>query len=190
VNCSPGDRVAPPQNNVEKVANVIVVSENRERAVKRAEDVLDEILVVLRPREPETDAFLFVSGWADRYARYRVANRDTVAILSSPVDYRLTLARWAGSPPPLAVAPLPTLGGTPDHLKPNHISISAEDLGSRLESETLIRFDRNAERDVSVLFWRALIAGGRQGVRYLIDSINRHSGGVDARSGHSEGAES
>ena len=174
VNCTAGDRVAPPRNNVEKVANVIVVSENRARAIQRAEEVLDEILVVLRAGESETDEFLFVSGWADRYARYRVTDDDTTTVLSSSIDYSKAIGRVAKASRPLPVMPLSALGGTVHNLMTNHISISAERLCSRLESESLVRFVQHGERDLSVLFWRAFVAGGRQGVRYVIDSVSRH----------------
>lgn len=187
VNCAVGDRVAPPRNNVEKVANVIVASENRSQALRRAEDILDRIVVVLRPDEPETDAFLFDAGWTDRYARYRVTGHQTTEVLAAPVDYRSTLRRWAGASTPLAVAPLPAFGGATEHLEENHISITVQELCNRLETEALIRFDRTAERDRSILFWRVLVAGGRQGVRYLIDSVCRCSAVTHDGSGRREG---
>ena len=59
VRCKPGDSVAPPKNNVEKVANVITAGGSLEEAEARGLSIISQIVVRLEPANKETDAYLF-----------------------------------------------------------------------------------------------------------------------------------
>lgn len=59
VRCKPGDSVAPPKNNVEKVANVITAGSSLEEAEARGMSIISQIVVRLEPANKETDAYLF-----------------------------------------------------------------------------------------------------------------------------------
>ena len=52
-----GSKVDFPRNNVEKCGNVISVSNNREIAIKSAEDAVSNIFITLKPNTKETDDF-------------------------------------------------------------------------------------------------------------------------------------
>jgi biotin carboxylase len=178
INCAPGDRVVPPRNNVEKVANVIALGKTVEEASRIAADALDRIVIVLDPGDSESDAFFFRNGWNDLYARYRVSSscgtRSVIGI-DGISDTHISDA----AVDPVVVRSLEELGGTLGDLENNQISIPAEELVDRLVTEGALRFAPDAGVEVSILFWRSLIAGGRQGVRYFVDTLRdrgRHDG--------------
>ncbi len=181
VHASAGDTVTSPKNNVEKVANVIVVSETMERAESIAVDVLDRIIVALMPANVETDRYFFEEGWTDTYRTYDAVGGDVHAFLAASMDIpgvlsRLQRSRRNGEG--IAVADLPGRAEGVVLLRCNHISIDADVLLRRLVDEGTIRFDDAADGDITLLFWRAFLAGGRQGVRYLVDTTGFERGDV------------
>ncbi|MFP4152257.1 MAG: ATP-grasp domain-containing protein [Alkalispirochaeta sp.] len=169
INCTPGDRVVPPRNNVEKVANVIALGADADEAARIAADALDRIVVVLVPGDRDSDTFFFRTGWDDMYARYRVApSCETRRVLSEDTADPSDLT---GTPvEPIIAASLKDLGGSIADLENNQISISPSELVDRLVLEGQLELRHDADRDRSILFWRSLIAGGRQGVRYFSDT--------------------
>ncbi len=179
VHNKPGDHVAPPRNNVEKIANVIAVSEYSETAVTIAEDVLDRIVVRLKAGNPESDDFFFVSGWGGRYCKYRIEDNETEQSLAETINVfsalkalatsRMTIAQ--SSVHSLVVLPPKTVPVRIDRLIRNQVSISASELLGRLEREGIVFFSVDASREGTILFWKAFLAGGRQGVLYLSDTI-------------------
>ena len=166
-----GDVVAPPTNNVEKVANVIACADTRDEAERIAIDYLERIDVRLRPGDPSTDAFLF----GDRrgpYERYRWANRGAAG---GPLrDYYGDLARIGarlrrGAPLPvrLPTGPERRWGAVLVRLQP--VGEAATVLAD-LAASGVIEPSRGDDA-VDAIFWRAFTAAGRQGVIYLRDVI-------------------
>lgn len=169
-----GDVVNSPTNNVEKVANVIVVSETSERAEAVAVDVLDRITVALLPDNGETDRYFFDHGWTDTYRTYEAIGPGVESFLATSVDTSSVLARLRRTPrseDPIPVKGLPGYADGDVTIRRNHVSIGAEELLQRLVDEDFIRFDASADPVITLLFWRAFLSGGRQGVRYLHDTI-------------------
>ncbi|MFA7565747.1 MAG: ATP-grasp domain-containing protein [Alkalispirochaeta sp.] len=184
VHVSPGDRVAPPRNNVEKAANVIVTSSTAAEASRRAAELLDEIRVYLEPDDTESEAFFFRDGWNARYCSYSLpaaaASRSGEAHESLAQSTDTTAAvdelhrASGGGEGPLRVCPPMTFSFNVEELENNQISISAATLLERLLSEDLIELNAAARVDGSRVFWRAFLAGGRQGVDHVFTTV-RHS---------------
>ena len=53
-----GSKVDFPRNNVEKCGNIIAVSNDRETAIKAAEDAVSNVFITLKPNTKETDDYL------------------------------------------------------------------------------------------------------------------------------------
>jgi len=79
-----------------------------------------------------------------------------------------------GGEGPLRVCPPMTFSFNVEELENNQISISAATLLERLLSEDLIELNAAARVDGSRVFWRAFLAGGRQGVDHVFTTV-RHS---------------
>jgi biotin carboxylase len=172
----PGDRVVPPRNNVEKVANVIVTSVSAHRGASIAEDVLDRIVVRLKPGNPDSDRFFFHAGWQDRYCRYRVTDPGAERYLSTAIDVSAVTSNWNLRDGILPIQGPDLVSISPDRVEKNQVSISASELLARLRNERIVVFSSDASREGTVLFWRAFLAGGRQGVMYLADTVNTMGG--------------
>jgi biotin carboxylase len=183
INNAAGDAVRPPENNVQKVANVIAVAPTGDEAHAAAVEALDQISIVLEPDIPETTRFVCENGWMSRYSQYRVLNETICEALgpaalrdgktSSWLDDALEDALESGPAglSPLEVQPIDRFGGGIDEIVVNHVGVSPASLLERLVRDEVVRFDAAAPRTQSVLFWRSFIAAGRQGVRYLRDTI-------------------
>ena len=166
VRVQPGDRVAPPTNNVEKVANVIVARATREDAVQEAERLLDAFQIRLQPNNPDTEEFLFGSGWRSDHAQYR-AERGAVE----------SLPAWTGETPPKPVRDAVPYRARTLKLRALRPAPDAGWLLERLHAEGLIRAVASQDTAFGLdgLFWRAFSAAGRQGVLYLLDSLRSHT---------------
>ena len=53
-----GSTVDFPRNNVEKCGNIIAVSNDRESAIKAAEDAVSNTFITLKPNDPKTEEYL------------------------------------------------------------------------------------------------------------------------------------
>ena len=184
----PGDAVRFPRSNVEKVANVITVDETRDGAVRAAEAAVAQLLPVLAPDTPETEAFLFGpvpdgSGasalrqehhWAydpdaPGFSRLpvRSRSRESVADLWERVRSRRRPAHqsyaWDDAVAASGITDWAyrTAGQTLDRAGVGRASprSAADDPAG------------DAGRDAAILFWRAFLRGGLQGLRYLRDSL-------------------
>ena len=160
--CRVGDQVAPPRNNVEKVANVIAAGNTAAEADKRAVDAVDQIRVRLRRDDPSTMEYLCSTGWNGPWARYTMQASDLALLADRP--------HYAGSP--VLAAPLPVRRWSDRRRAPLMYTDQplpcADELLQRLELEGLVRFAAQ-EPALDGLFWRAFLAGGRQGVEHLLN---------------------
>ncbi|SIQ01455.1 Biotin carboxylase [Alkalispirochaeta americana] len=181
---SPGERVAPPSNNVEKVANAIARGCDAREAEERALTALDHIDLHLAPGDEETEAFLFTPFGAGAFQRYRLKNlqAEEVSLQDIPLSWYSgdgrALCRAVAAGEPLPVIPLPenlrwercypvreACMVLADCLKRGLVTFE----GHRGES-------RNGEGLAKTggagrLFWSAFSAAGRQGVVYLLDCL-------------------
>lgn len=167
-----GDRVGPPSNNVEKIANVIAVGKNREEAERRAIEGLNAIVVQLRPGEKETDRFLFHRNGARQFRAYRPSGeQDRSALQDMPWHQgerdRLISEVVAGRALPL-LPESKSIRWSRCYPLPEASRIIRE-----MNNHGLITFDVKADRYGAAgrLFWSAFCAGGRQGVYYLLDCL-------------------
>lgn len=175
VNNVVGDTVKPPENNVQKVANVIAVAPDVDEAHAAAIEALDRIAVFLEPDRPETTRFVCEDGWMSRYSRYRVVDEalgETLRGDGEATQVEDALDHVAAGRAPLKVLPIDQLGGSFDDIVVNHIGVTPALLFERILREEFVRVDFAASRTTSILFWRSLIAAGEQGVRYLRDTID------------------
>lgn len=183
VHCAPDERVAPPTNNVEKVANVIVAGNDRAAVEEQALDILDAVVVSLQTGVAESDRFFFESGWSERYSRYRHTDSERT---SSPLRRRLDLRRWKDTVrktvhtgKPIPVHSTESIVGGGGSVSQNQPTIAFELLLQRLESERGIVFDDHSDVETSIIFYRSILAAGRQGFRYFRDTVMEQSGRME-----------
>jgi biotin carboxylase len=167
-----GDRVRPPSNNVEKVANVIAAGDTAEEAENRAIEALDTIVVHLRHGEEETERFLFGREGSGPFRAYRPAEEEDRKKLEQMPWYHgngnnLIHEVSAGRPLPV-VSESRSIRWFRCYPVPE-ASLLMRDLTAR----GLITFDASIGRPAAAarLFWSAFAAGGRQGVLYLLESL-------------------
>ena len=182
IHCRVGQSVVAPRNNVEKVANVIAHGETRAEAERAAHAALDRIRIDVDTAPEETRRFLFHDGWHGMWARFLIdadlrGLMETGPAMFGDPEAIATVVRRGDAIP---VAPLSRL---------NRSASPFPDLPSRLHRrsgrrllEAMIAAGevRMVEDDAAVgtLFWRAFLAGERQGVRVLRRIIA--TDGVDA----------
>lgn len=177
INYDVGDTVAPPQNNVQKVANVIAVAESHSAAERAAIDRLSSIYVVLTPGNPDSDSYIFQEGWVSRYAQYRVLANEFEMFLRDYISGADVLSTIQSTPSgPIAVRPLSVWSASFEDLPRNHIGVEAETLAERMRSQQFVVWDVEGDDSRSRIFWRAFVSAGIQGVRYLIDSVQYPQG--------------
>jgi biotin carboxylase len=172
-----GTRMRFPQNNVEKVANVIATSEDREDAIRSAEEAVAAVEVILLPSDEETDRFLFgppTGHWA-YHLDPTEAQEPWLAEAAGDADLLSLLAQnrrhMQGRVERQSVALFDELD-----------TFAERDWAHRTIAGTISMLARslsaperigagNPDRDVSVLFWRALLRGGVQGARYTLRTL-------------------
>ncbi|HUX14159.1 MAG TPA: ATP-grasp domain-containing protein, partial [Spirochaetia bacterium] len=189
-----GDSVRFPKNNVEKCGNVIACASDRVHASAAAEAALRCIELRLEPNRPETDEFLFSQriGLPDPHLFELTADPDIAAVLeyekscatirelSATIHESINAARFP------AVVSLPSW---PEETVLNWMGMSlAEAVQTvvRVHSLQLIEGDpRDSDLSTQQIhessafsgaFWLAIVRGGLQGVRYLLDSILAEAG--------------
>lgn len=167
--CGPGDRTVLPRNNVEKVANIITSDPDRATAETRALRVLDALEVDLEPANGPTDAFLFGDGWQGEWARYGISDASLVARLRKHGGTARLPATTQGPVPVW-----PPSGGT-GSLYARVPARPAAEVLEELVQHGVIRWSRAPGLDDSG-FWRAFLAAGRHGVRYLEQSLGHKDG--------------
>ncbi|TVQ28634.1 MAG: ATP-grasp domain-containing protein, partial [Spirochaetaceae bacterium] len=168
----PGDSIRFPQNNVEKVANVIAVADSRDAATDAAMRAVSAIDVVLSPGMPATDQFLF--GVKPDTIPYAYAPRTQArdgsatsliawshAVTAPPADYRFRL--------PVRAQCFDALDGSPDW--------SGRSLASTIDtlrrSGMLLLRESTADPSLERLLVQAISRGGLQGARYALRSLYR-----------------
>lgn len=160
---APGRTVAPPTSNVEKVANVIGVGTTSSEADRQARTALDSLVVDLENGNAVTDAYLFGEGWKGRYAVY-APTPEVAAVLSGPSSGPGHSDRER-SPAPVEVARL--IAGV-DMIAGLSAAVPAVSIAELLQNAV----ERGEARIVAnggpehVAAWRAIVAAGRQGLRY------------------------
>ena len=163
--CAPGDRVAPPTNNVEKVANVITVADSRTAAEDRAQQLIGQVEVHLTPGDPESDRFMFQDGWRSRFASFGVDDGDGAAIAARPgagAELHLIAATMGKGPLPVRDLPVKLRRS----IRPRHIVLAPDELLATAEERGMIRWEDGATA-VDGFFWRAFLAAGLQGIVYV-----------------------
>lgn len=176
---TPGDRVSPPSNNVEKIANAIAWGRDAREAEERALKALDQIDLHLAPGDGETEAFLFAPAGAGAFRRYRLENcrGEEISLQDLSLSWCYgdgdALCRTVQRGDPLPVVPLP------EDLRWERcypVREAREVLADCLDRGR-VRF--TTPRDAATgeggaagrLFWSAFSAAGRQGVIYLLDAL-------------------
>jgi hypothetical protein len=81
-----GDTVVFPTNNVEKCGNVIAAAEERDRAVRAAEEAVSSILIRLDPQNDDTEKFLFTPHWMDGRSCFPIDSTIWERLHSLPWD--------------------------------------------------------------------------------------------------------
>jgi len=186
---APGDSVRFPRNNVEKCGNVIASASDRMGAFSAAQSALRCIELRLEPNRPETDEFLFSprTGTTDPHL-FEVKAESDIAALDNyrksfiTVRELTAIIRASGANARFPVIePLPrwteetTLNWMGMSLADAVGSVvqlhSLELLGENTQGTSLPARQNHESDAFSCAFWLALVRGGLQGVRYLIDSI-------------------
>ncbi len=165
----PGNKVSFPTNNVEKCGNVITALPSREKAASAASRAVSDIHIRLKPFTDETDEFLFRTDDSDGRAAFaleRAADINAVAVLPA----------YAGSLPAGGIVlPVPVLG-IPELSREtcrDWHGLGIFDAIKMIEKSgmVLLTGDRPKGFALGRVFWQALLRGGVQGVRYLLDCL-------------------
>ena len=165
--CFAGDTITFPVNNVGKCGNIISLSANYDEAVAAAENAIADIVPVLSPNNPETDAFLAAPLDTEFPPSAFVLPPETVSALISECKGK-------------------TLSSSEEVKLPEIISEYAEnikDWNKRSIKKTLDLFDGKNEPEKKngneglkpsfsgmplELFWTSLLRGGIQGILYEV----------------------
>ncbi len=162
VHCHPGDLVGPPSNNVQKIANAISTGSDAATADRSAVGTLGRLVARLEVGRGETERFLFLDGWNSIYARY--SGYDGVAGPLSDLPNMAQIESTTG----VEVRQLPD----DQRLSTENIAEPATEVLDRCLAERLVTWNPDALDGPTVLFWRAFMAAGIQGVWYINDAVN------------------
>lgn len=162
IKAEPGMRVNLPQNNVEKVANVITRSETREGAVLAAEEALGRIEVHLETGPEETEAYLLKEGELSDFRYFDTMDFDVFERSPYMGDVEL-LAEMILSERKIPYIPIES-------------SFTNRFPGPRAETVLDLREKNGKIRPSETLgidgiFWRTLVSGGLQGILYIEDLL-------------------
>lgn len=156
-----GDRVVFPRNNVEKCGNVIAAAQNRQDAVKAAEEAVKLVTIVLEKGNPETDDFLRMKrakedGHFPPEAFQLPKEVDRAFIFELDCESERKIGEFD-----LISSCVPnSLSGCMDLCDWNHLTLG----------ETIEKFDKMSLNHGELnykKFWLALIRGGIQGALYV-----------------------
>ncbi len=164
---APGATLRFPRNNVEKCGNAIAAAEERDEAVRAAEEAAARILIRLEPGVDETDSFLME-------------------------DSGFPPSAFSGAPDDI-VAAAEALPEAVEDATGEGIGIIDLPLDSGREARDWHGMDLKAARDAALSltgarlgagrvllgrkFWKALLRGGYQGGAYVIDAERAGLGG-------------
>ena len=156
----PGDRLASPRNNLQKAGNVIAVAPTAEEAARAADDALLYSYPILEPGDVTTTDYLLRHGWNGTYALYAV-DAEFARYLSQEI------------PQPRAHSGDQLL--IHDHCDRLSLRRPGASAAATFATALAAGYARLAARDQAAhddrLFWRAVAAGGMQGVRYAYDTL-------------------
>ena len=150
-----------PRNNVEKCGNIIAVSNNREIAIKAAEDAVSNVFITLKPNNPKTDSYLKGNEEADEnafppYAFFKLNDEQQCCL-----DILLDIPENAK-----------TQDYIPEFLQTADVC-NLTDWNFNTIRQTAQKFDilrpKHPALD-STRFWSSLLRGGLQGAVYYSDS--------------------
>ncbi len=179
VRALPGDAVAPPRNNVEKCANIIVVGRSREEALSAAARALRGLLVRLEPNRPETDRYLFDLRQDGTWAWYRTLFAAATAELPA-LSARIRRSRGRSDPWVTEALQRGTLAIRPEKKRlseDEHWSgFSSAAAMEYLLASDVLREVREADPLYSTLLHRAVALGGVQAAVYIQDSLRESAG--------------
>ena len=154
-----GSKVDFPRNNVEKCGNIIAVSNDRETAIKAAQDAVSNVFITLKPATKETDDYLagLTQSDEDNFPP------DAFGKLSTE-----QLSKLEGS----IAADSSVASELPDFLASKEYE-QLTDWNFNTISDTLRKFDilraKHPELNKKE-FFKALMRGGIQGAVYYSDS--------------------
>ena len=155
-----GSKVDFPRNNVEKCGNIIAVSNDRETAIKAAEDAVSNVFITLKPNTKETDDYLAGLTQSDE------ENFPPDAFGKLTENQLDELQGEIATDTPVA----PTL---PDFLNAQEYQ-SLTDWNFNTIKDTLCKFDILRAKHPALNkkdFFKALMRGGIQAAVYYSDSI-------------------
>lgn len=174
IRCKPGERVRPPSNNVEKIANAIARAPTPREAEEHALTVLDQVIVHLAPGDDETERFLYTAQGAGVFRTYRPAS----PAVQDAVD---RMPWYTGTPGELCdaiqstgkvpvITPTVEVSRKPPALWSACYPVrAADDVLDDLLHRGLFTFVSPDQPAFGKAFWTAFSAGGRQGAVYLYD---------------------
>ena len=148
--------------------------EDSAQAHQRAVAVLEQLLIRLEIGDPESDRYIFQEGWRDPRSHFVVAAADAprFAELSAfdgdrrrVVEARERRGTWPVRRWDASTSSFPNLTDPVGYWGGGQVV-------ERLFTELPFAFsDDETEPAVNGMFWRALVAAGRQGIFYLYDSL-------------------
>jgi hypothetical protein len=174
VTCAEGDSVHAPTNNVEKVGNIIAVGATAAEAERRATDIRRHVVIRLAPHNPETDRYVFESGWLGPWAHYSIPDEDQKDLAQRPPvrGPENQLGEIVVTGKPLPVDPLfATLEPWNGPIQSRHLAVDGvESLRGLVDNGTIV-FSTDSPR-ADGLFWKAFLSSGLQGVDYLVRRLS------------------
>jgi biotin carboxylase len=174
---APGSVVSFPENNVTKCGNVIAAAPKRDDAIRCAESAARAILIRLRPRVPETDAFL--SGGPRGPGSFPPDSfclTDLKSLEAIPAGTRDEASAGSLSRQELAeltLVPFDSLLSSASRDYVGRTAVESLDLVRRLAGIPLaIRDEAGISGSLGRRFWEFFVRGGYQGALYFIDSLS------------------
>ena len=154
-----GSKVDFPRNNVEKCGNIIAVSNDRETAIKAAEDAVSNTFITLKPGVKETDDYLAGKTQSDE-------DNFPPDAFGKLTDEQLVELEGTISPDSTVASELPGFLNTPEYQQ-------LTDWNFNTIKDTLCKFDILRKKHPALdkkEFFKALMRGGIQGAVYYSDS--------------------
>ncbi len=186
-----GSSVSFPTNNVEKCGNIITCSDQRETAIRQAENYIRAIIIRLEPGDERTFEFLFGAAGHETPWAFSLTHSANLQSLAAMPRYTTS----PGIPSPNSTSlqqpqeAAPWIPVSVSYLSLPHPELETEsDYNGRTLTEVLdllrLRYhvapqgaSHTAASETTVvlgaIFWRALLKGGLQGALFIIDTISR-----------------
>jgi biotin carboxylase len=168
-----GDAVTFPRNNVEKVGNVIAVGETRAAATLSAETAVSAVEPIVQTGNEETERFLFADAASDGSLPEEYRNWAHPELIGlAPEDGVLTRWRTLRDAGPRSRLELT--------IPEEAASSASRDWAYRTVRQSMDTVSAREDVRVSVgephdelsrVFLRAILKGGLQGARYVVESV-------------------